>query len=159
MTRPSAGLTALTLLALLAPLAALAKDQKLSKAQVPAAVVAAVEAKYASAKQLGWSKEVENGKAEYEARLDSGLEVTVSPEGAILSEESPVAFAQLPAKVKAGFAASKYGKWKVRKAEKIVEGEKTSYEVAAAKGKAGAEVVFDAEGKLVKEEKTSAKGD
>ncbi len=155
-TRPFVAVALSTLLA--APLA-FAKDQKLSRAQVPAAVVSAVETKYASAKQLGWSKEVENGKTGYEAKLDNGLEVTVSPQGKILSEESVIAFEQLPEPVRQGFAASKYGKWKVRKAEKIVEGEKTSYEIAAHAGKAGAEVLFDAAGKMVKEEKTPAKGD
>ena len=150
---------ALAFLALAVPLAAFAGDQKITKAEVPAKVVAALEAKYGSAKQLGWSKEVENGKIEFEAKLDNGLEVTVSAEGKILSEESVLPFEQVPEPVKKAFAAGEYGKWKVRKAEKIVEGEKTSYEIIASQGKAGVEVVFDAQGAVVKEEKTSAKHD
>ncbi len=155
MTRTIALVAAL----LCSPLAARAADQKLTAAQVPEAVMTAVKTQYASAKQLGWSKEVEKGKTEYEAKLDNGLEVTVSPEGKILSEESEIAFEQIPEAARQAFAASKYGKWKVRKAEKIVEGDKTSFEIAAHEGKAGIEVVLDAQGKILREERTAAKGD
>ncbi len=144
---------------LCSPLAALAADQKLAAAQVPEVVKTAVTTRYATAKQLGWSKEVEHGKTEFEAKLDNGLEVTVSPEGKILSEESPIAFEQVPEAARQAFAASKYGKWKIRKAEKIVEGDKTQYEIAAHEGKAGVEVVIDEQGKIIHEEKTPARGD
>jgi glucose/arabinose dehydrogenase len=153
-------MTRLLALALLcSPLAARAADQKLTAAQVPAAVMTAVQAHYASAKPVGWSKEVEKGKTEYEAKLDNGLEVTVSPAGKIMSEESQIAFEQVPEAARQAFAASKYGKWKVRKAEKVVEGDKTSFEIAAHEGKAGVEVVLDAEGKILREERTAARGD
>lgn len=134
-------------------LSAAAADQKLAAADVPASVRSAVEARYPSAKALDWSREVENGRTEYEAKLSSGVEVTVSSEGQILSEESAVAFEELPAPVRQAFAASRYGRWKVRKAEKIVAGAKTSYEVAAAHRTEGVEVVFDAQGAIEKEEK------
>ena len=151
--------TSIALLAavLAAPLAARASEKALKKADVPAPVLETVARMYADAKQTGYQKEVEKGKTEYEVKLERGkekMEVSLTADGKILNEESVVAFEDVPEAVRNAFAASKYGKWKVRKAEKIVEGEdaaRVSYEIAAQYGRDFAEVVFDSAGKIVKE--------
>jgi len=83
------------------------------------------------------------------------VEVSLTPEGKILSEESTIDPSALPDAVKKGLQASKYGSWKVKKAEKVIEGEdagKPSYEVEVTKGAEKAEVVFDPAGTVIKEE-------
>ena len=58
-------------------------------------------------------------------------------------------------------AASKYGKWTVVGAEKIIteqDASKPTYELEVKTKGQRAEIVFDAAGALVKEEKSSAKG-
>jgi hypothetical protein len=137
------------------PAALLASEHKVKKADVPAAVLEALQKKYASAKVTGFQKEVEKGKTAYEAKLDNGVEVSFTPEGKVVSEESRIDPASMPEAVKKGLQASKYGSWKMRKAEKVVEGEDASrptYEVAVESGSQRAEVVFDPAGSLIKEE-------
>ncbi len=153
---------ALSGLFLTGPLAARA-DTPVKSEKVPAEVKRAIDQKYAGAKQKGWETESENGKTVYEVKLVRGkehLEVSVTPEGKIASEETEVAVATVPEPVKAALHASAYGKWKVRKAERILEGgdaDKVSYELAiertSAKGRERAEVVFDPAGKMIKEER------
>ena len=151
--------------ALCASLAVRAAESAVKNADVPAAVKDAVEKRYAGAKQLGWEMEVEEGKTRYEVKLEQGkdhLEVSVTSEGKVLSEESELAYSAVPEAVKKAFAAGKYGAWKVHKAEKIVDGQdaaKVSYEVAAKQGSEGVEVVFDASGKQLKEELSHGKAE
>lgn len=156
--------TSIALLAavLAAPLAASAGEKSLKKSDVPAPVLETVQKKYADAKQTGYQMEVENGKTEYEVKLERGkekLEVSLTADGKIVSEEAVVAFEAVPENVRKAFSASKYGSWKVKKAEKVAEGEDgatVKYEIAAHHGKEAAEVVFDSAGKIVKEEHSKA---
>lgn len=150
------------LLAAATPLAAFAKDTRLTKKQVPGAVLATVAKKYPDAKQTGFEKEVEEGKTAYEVKLEMGarrLEVSLSADGKILTEEAVVAMKDLPEAVTKGLAASPYGSWKAVKAEKIITGEdeqKPTWEIALSHGKEKAEAVFDASGAMVKDEKKGA---
>ena len=101
---------------------------------------------------------MKNGKTGYEIKLEQGsdkLEVSFSADGKILDEETTVAMNKVPEAVKKGLAASKYGKWKANKAEKVVSGEDAQnvrYEFALSHGRHRAEAVFDSSGKMVKEE-------
>jgi hypothetical protein len=148
--------TTVTLAALLSlPAALVASERAVQKRDVPAAVQEAVQKKYGSAKVTGFERDDEKGKTEYEAKLDNGVEVSLTAEGKILSEESTIDPSALPDAVKKGLQASKYGSWKVQKAEKVIEGEdagKPSYEVEVTKGAEKAEVVFDPAGTVIKEE-------
>lgn len=155
-------ITALSAALLAAPLATLAKETRMTKKQMPPAVLAAVEKKYPDAKQTGYGKEVEDGKTAWEVKLEKGaqkLEVSLSADGKFLAEETVVSMKELPEAVTKALAASKYGKWKAVKAEKIVNGEdeqKVNYEIALSNGKQKAEVVFDSSGAIAKEETRGA---
>lgn len=165
MNRPT--LLGLTLTGILCASSFAARaDSKVKPEDVPAPVKSAVAEKYAGAEQKGWETETEGGKTVYEVKLVRGkehLEVSVTPEGKIASEETELDYAKVPEAVKTAFRASAYGKWKVHKAERILEGGdegKVSYELAVeepgkgkGKGKGRAEVVFDPAGKILKEEK------
>ena len=138
-------------------------DQPLKRSQVPKAVIEALQQKYPAAKTLGFQKEVENGKTQYEANLKNGAErvdVSFSPEGKVVSEETEIAAAAVPAAVKQGLAASRYSTWKVNKAERVITNEDRhhpSIELDVQSGRQRAEVAFDAAGKLVNEERQSPK--
>ena len=156
MTKTRIGL--LLAAVLTSSLAVQAKDQALKRSQVPKAVVDALHQKYPEAKTLGFQKEVENGKTQYEAnlKLSTGkVDVSFSPEGQVVSEESQIPLSAVPEAVKKGLAASHYSKWTVNKAEKVVANEDQqtpSYELDVQNGPKRAEVAFDTTGKLVNEE-------
>ena len=144
-------------LLLTAPLAALA-DEKLQRANVPKAVLDAVQERHPGARQTGYEKENAGRDTRYEVRLAEGadvIEVLVTPEGAIVSEESVIAFDRLPAAVQSAARSTKYAKWSVEKAEKIVrEGDAggTTFELVFKHGDHQREAVFDSSGKLLKDE-------
>lgn len=144
-------------------LAALAGEVKLTESQMPKPALDAVHRKYPAAKVLGFEKETEDGKTIFEVKLTVGTErvdVGLSAEGKILAEETVITADALPAEVKSGLARSPYAKWSVTKVEKIIENEdssKPTYEVQLKSGPARTEVVLDAAGKIVKEEKQHAK--
>lgn len=144
--------------------AARADEKRVKESEVPAPVLAAVAKKYPTAKKTGFSKEVENKQTVFEIDLTDGgkkLEVEVSPEGKILVEEQEIALEAVPANVRKALSDStKYGKWTVKKAERVVSNENEaapSFELHIASGAKKAEVVFDKDGKLVKEEIKGAK--
>ena len=90
--------------------------------------------------------------------LDGGrkIDVDVSPEGMILETEEELAFAAAPAAVKAALASSaKYAKWTVTRAERVVTAghdAEPRFEVAVAHGKDKAELIFAADGTLLRTE-------
>jgi glucose/arabinose dehydrogenase len=144
--------------------AARADEKRVKESEVPAPVLAAVAKKYPTAKKTGFSKEVENKKTIFEVVLADGakkIEVECSPDGKILVEELEIALDAVPANVRKALSDSpKYGKWTVKKAERVVNNENDAapnFELLVASGTKKAEVVFDKDGKLVKEEIKGAK--
>jgi hypothetical protein len=140
-----------------------AGEEKVKESEVPKATIEAVHKKYPKAKLVGCSKEDEDGKTTYEVQIEDGarkIDIDLSAEGKILAEEEVIGADALPKEVKAGLAASKYAKWTLKRAEKIVKEEKAddpSYELVLADPEHRAEVVFDKAGKLLKEEQKKVK--
>ena len=144
--------------------AARADEKRVKESDVPAPVLAAVAKKYPTAKKTGFSKEVENKKTTFEINLTDGakkIEVELTPDGKIVAEEQEIALEAVPAGVRKALAESaKYGKWTVKKAERVVNNENEAapnFELLVVSGAKKAEVVFDKDGKLVKEEAKGAK--
>ena len=135
-----------------------ASERKLKEADVPKAVIDAVKTAHPDAKITGFEEEKEQGKTVYEVSLGEGankVELDVSPDGKILTTETVIALNAVPGEVQKAFGASKYGKWTVKKVEKVVDtgheqDPRFEYQVSNA-GKR-AEVVFANDGKIVKEE-------
>lgn len=133
-------------------------DEALPAAKVPAPVLAAVQTRYANARQVAWSKEREAGAVQYEVKLVQAathLEVTLDPSGKVLSEETEIEFKAAPAAVQKAFADSKYGAWTLHKVEQIADGQdatKLTFEIAADHSSERIEVVFDPSGKQLFEE-------
>jgi hypothetical protein len=126
---------------------------------VPKPVLDSVARKYPGAKQLRYERETEEGKTIYEIQVLAGghkIDVDVTPDGRIVEEEEEIDFAAAPEAVKKSLVASpKYGKWSVKRAEKITHADRPTtpdYELLVARGKDLAELVFAADGKLLKTE-------
>ena len=138
---------------------AFAGESKISEAEVPKAVLDGVAKKYPAAKKTGFEREVEKGKTVFEVKLLNGghkIDVDVSPEGTILEEEEEIAFDAAPAAVKAALASSsKYAKWTVKRAERVVTAgnhAEPHFEIVVTSGKNKAELVFSTDGKLLRTE-------
>jgi uncharacterized membrane protein YkoI len=140
---------------------ALAKDREIKQSEVPAAVMKAVNTQYPNAKPSKFSTETEKGKPIYEVKLDVGgksTELSVAPDGTVVSEEQVIDVSELPDSVKSSLSSSSYAKAKILRAEKELKGGATRYEVLVEEKGKKSEVVFDAGGKLVKHEEKKAGG-
>jgi uncharacterized membrane protein YkoI len=130
-------------------------EEKVPLDKVPKAVLKAVKAKFKGAELVGAQTEKEDGKTLYEINLkDKGqaVDVTVMPDGKIVSIERTIAAKDLPRPVTEGINR-KYPKADFKRVEEITEGDKTNYEVLlVTDGKKTIEVVLDRDGKIVKEE-------
>ena len=124
------------------------------------AVIDAVKARFEDAELVSAQKEKEDGKLVYEINLKykgHKIEVTVTPQGKIVSIEKTIAVKDLP-KAVAEAVTAKYPKATIELAEEVTEGEKVNYEVQLVTAdKKKVEVVLDPAGKIVKEEKKDEK--
>jgi len=136
------------------------KEEKVPLDKLPKAVVEAVKAKFSGATLVSAEKEKEDGKTVFEVNLKHKghtIEVTVTPEGKIVSVEKTIKENELPEAV-ADALKKKYPKATVKKIEELSNGDKvTGYEVLlVTAGKKTVEVVFDPSGKVTK---TESKGE
>ena len=144
-----------------------ADEKKLKESDVPKAVVDAVKKKYPKATIKQWEKDTkkdEKGETVlYEASLEDGkrkIDVELNSDGKFVCEEEQIEQSALPDKVKKGLADSKYGKWAVKRTEKVVHDEKdadAAFELIVTSEDEKYEIVFDKDGKLTKEEKKKVK--
>lgn len=131
------------------------KEEKVPLDKVPKAVLKAVKAKFKGAELVSAQTEKGDGKLLYEINLkDKGhsVDVSVTPEGKIVSIERTIAVKDLPRPVVEAIN-SKYPKAEYKGIEEITEDGKTNYEVLLATAdKKTIEVVLDRDGKIIKEE-------
>lgn len=148
-------LSRMTLIAislLLTGLTVSAQESKIREQEVPQAVIAAFKSAYPNATVRGYAKEKENGKLFYEIESKDGAtmrDILYQPDGTVAEIEETVAVADLPAAAQQ-FIQSKYPRAVVGKAEKVTHGDKVEYEVSAKRGKQRISLVFDSDGKTLK---------
>ncbi len=134
----------LLLLLLAALTAPAAQAQKLTAAQVPAAVVATFH-KAHPAKAVHWEKEDGN----YEAGFGQGkqeMSVLLNPSGTLLETETEMPVTSLPAPVRAALAAH-YAGQKITEAAQIVSAAGvTTYEAEVRQNGHSHDVIFTAAG-------------
>ena len=107
----------------LASLNVLAAEKKISRAELPAPVQKAADEQAKGATVRGYSKDIENGKVEYEIQLVDGghsKDVTIAPDGSLIEVEEQVSIDALAPKVRAGLAA-KAGRGKITKVESLTK--------------------------------------
>jgi hypothetical protein len=138
----------LIMMALIADIAGLSScEQKLKESQVPAAVKATFEREYPNTKAT-WDKEDEGYEGEFKK---DGKEMSVIIEGSgnIIETETMIAVTDLPAPI-SDYMSKHYSGMKVEEAAKIVKANgDVNYETEIKKK----DIVFDANGNFLKEEK------
>jgi hypothetical protein len=133
-----------------------AGEEKLSADQLPKAVLDAAKAKFADAKILGGTKEVEDGKTEYEVSLEKQgqhLVAIYTATGTLTAVERTITAKELPKPVRRAIK-QRYPKSSITKVEEITKEDKVAeYEaLVVTADKKTVEAVFDTTGKFVKEE-------
>jgi hypothetical protein len=132
-----------------------AAEQKVSLAQVPAPVRAAIEKQTAGGKIKSIEKEEKDGKAIYDVEATvqgRDVEYDLAADGTVLTSEQGVPYASLPPAVRT--AAEKYfGSAAGLKGAVETEGDQTFYEVEGKKGKTTMALKLTNAGQIVEEEK------
>ena len=130
-------------------LAAPAYTQMLKPAQVPAAVKATFAAKFPAVKTNTWEKEGDKFEAGFKMNGRT-MSAVITPAGELVETETDMSPAQLPAAVRAKLA-SDYKTFKITEAATLVSANgTTTYEAEVSKGGKHQDVVFNADGSLVK---------
>lgn len=136
------------------------QERSIKKRAVPKAILAAFEKSYPQAKVKGYSKEMENGVAEYELESQDGKisrDISYAEDGSVLAVEESMAYADLPEAVRATITKD-HPKHTVASCEKVTKGSTTEYEVLLKLGTKKTEVVFDVAGAVVKKGEKGEKG-
>ena len=124
--------------------------------EVPESVKSAFTAKFPSATKVKWSLEKEG---EYETEfVQNKVEISTLYEanGTLLCTETEILKSDLPAEVQATLARD-FADYKFDEIEKADQKGVITYELEAEKGKEKSELVFDINGKLLKQELVSKK--
>lgn len=136
-----------------------AGEKKITKKELPGAVLTAFEKAYPKAAIQGLSKEEDDGKTFYEIESLDGKtrrDLLYLPDGTVAEIEETIAANALPDAVKAT-VGKEIPKGKILKAEKLTRAGVTEYEVVVSSGKAKHELVLDPTGKLLKKEAKNEK--
>ncbi len=134
---------------------AAATEQRVDKAVVPSAVLAAISGKYPKGTMTRFTREVAHGVTVFEVNVavaKEGREVEVSVDGKILGEERTIPFHATPAAVQQAFARSRFAKGTVLRAEestRYLPIRKVTYELLVELGKRKLELDYDPGGTLV----------
>ena len=131
---------------------AVAQETKVAKKDLPAPVQKAVDEQVKGAVVLGFTKEVEDGKTEYEAELrvnGHGKDISFDPAGNIVAVEEEVKMQSLPPAARAALQKAAEG-GTLRKVESVTEGGKSFFEATIRKGGKSSEVQVDRNGARLK---------
>ncbi len=130
------------------------KEKKLTRQQIPAAVVEAFQKAYPKATIKGAGQETEDSTTLIEIESVDGSvkrDVQYTSDGKVVEIEERVTTGTLPDSARETIR-KEYPKGKVEKAERVTRGGTTQFEVVVAVGKKRTELVFDNSGKTVKTE-------
>ena len=126
-----------------------AQAQMLKPAQVPAAVKTTFQAKFPLVKTNTWEKEKGNYEAAFKLN-GATMSALLNPAGELIETETDMAPAKLPAAVRATLARD-YKTYQVSEAATLVSAAgTTTYEAEVSKAGKKHDVLFNADGTLVK---------
>lgn len=133
------------------------KEGKISRENVPAAVMSAFKLAYPKAEIIGTSQETEDSTSYFEIESRDGKvtrDVLYKADGTVKEMEEQVTKAELPAAIKDAIA-NEYPKGKIKKSEKAMREGTITYELIVKNRQDEMEVVLDETGKILKTEKTT----
>lgn len=149
----SAVFSCIVLLAFTFSIPATAGDEKITRKNVPPAVLKAFAQAYPNAKVTAYAKEKENGTTYYELETIDGKtkrDLLYTEDGTTAEIEESVTMKDLPEAVAKAFAKES-PKAHASKIEKVTRGEKVTYDFRMGKGKSG--LVIDSSGAIMKHSK------
>jgi uncharacterized membrane protein YkoI len=127
-------------------------DQKITKKDVPTAVITAFEKAYPKATIRGYGTEKENGHLYYEIESTDGKvmrDILYNPDGSVAEVEETIPENELPAGVMQSIN-KQYPGAKITKAEKVTHADKMGYELQAKQGEKKISMELDSAGKILK---------
>jgi hypothetical protein len=130
------------------------EEKKLTKKDLPAAVLAAFEKSYPKAVIKGVGSEKEDSATYFEVESMDGTvkrDLLYAVDGTVREVEESVTAKDLPEAARQ-MLYKDYPKEKIDKVEKVTRGSEVTFEVKIGKGKEKMEIVFDAAGKTIKKE-------
>src|SRR5882724_2492809 len=134
----------------------LAQEKRIDRSELPKAVEKTVQQQSKGATVRGFSKEKENGKIVYEAKMivnGQTKDVLIDANGTVLEIEEQIELQALPVAVKAGLQ-SRVGKGKITKVESITKKDKlVAYEAQVTTDGKKSEVQVGPDGKPLDHEK------
>lgn len=147
--------TIISVLFLALPIAVQAKDQerKITKKELPSAVLSAFQTAYPKAAIKGLAEEKKGGTTYFEIESRDGKisrDLLYHADGKVAEMEESFDLAELPGAAKSAVLA-KYPKGKLVSAEKVTKDSQVSYDIVVQTGKHRIEVDVDANGKFHKE--------
>lgn len=143
---------ALLLGVMLSSFVAMGAEKRVAMKDLSEPVRKAVMAQSKGAMIRGVTKEIENGRTEYEAELTingRGKDISFDSTGKVISVEDEVELASLPTAARAVIQKA-VGSGTLRKVESVKEGGKFFYEASIRKGGKSWEVQVDRDGAAVK---------
>jgi uncharacterized membrane protein YkoI len=143
---------AVLLMAMVFSMSTRGAETKIAMKDLPIPVQKAVEEQSKGAVIRGLTKEVENGKTEYEAQLTlngHGKDISFDSAGNLVSVEEEVKLESLPAAARATIQKAAEG-GTLRSVELVTEGGKSFYEASIRKGGKSREVQVDENGARIK---------
>ena len=148
MRRSSLYCTSMAIATLAAGIA-FAADTKIKRSDLPTAVEKTVQEQSVGATIQGFSKEVENGRVEYEVEMivnGHGKDVSIAKDGTVLEIEEEVALGSLPGTVRSALV-ERAKEAKVIKVESVTRrGKIVSYEATVLSGTRKAEIAVGPDG-------------
>lgn len=151
--------SAVVLLAMVPSVAARAGERRVREADVPAAVREAAKKRYPEGHLVGYIREDERGEVTFEVTVrirGRSTDLRIATDGRILVVEEQIARSDLPVAVAKALAASPYGRDKIVRVERIVEGDKTyepHFAILVKRRDGFVELTFVVSGILIKEER------
>ncbi len=135
-----------------------AQDKKISKENVPQAVLNSFHKTYPKAVIKGMSTETEKGRTYFEIESIDGKinrDLLYTAAGNVAEIEETIPSSELP-KMSMQLIEQKFPGAKIEKAERNTSGSKVTYELNVTSKKGKFEVVLNKEGKIIKSQKASA---
>lgn len=127
-------------------------EKRVTRKEVPAAVLAAFARAFPKARVIGYAEEKEEGKTFYEVESKEGevhRDATFLPDGKLELVEESISVKDLPAAIGTALAKEK---GQCEMAERLARGKVVEYEFHMKDGTREYEVVMDATGKVLKRE-------
>ena len=138
-----------------------AQELKITKKELPPAVLKAFSAAYPKATIKGLSSEKEDGKTYFEIESLDGKtkrDLLYEPDGSLVEIEEVVAAHELPEPVKATIK-KEFPAGKIALAERTTKGKVVTYELRVTSGKRKVTLSLDPDGKVVSDAKKEEKED